>query len=88
MTRQQWTDAPQKRWLDARLAAFVDAQQKKTTATAFFPEVHREWHEAFPTPPPTDDEIRKVGGDVEAATAAKRKYWERVGHTRYNSFCE
>lgn len=78
MTRAPWTTPQQMQWLEARLPGFIDAQQKKTTATVFFPDIQKAWQKAFPTPEPTDEDIEKADGNRDVAVAKNRKFWERV----------
>lgn len=70
-------------WLEARVPAFVEAQQNKTTSTTFFPEAHKEWAEQFPTPEPTENEVEDAKGNMAAAVAKKHKFWEKVSDFHY-----
>lgn len=65
-------------WLEARVPGFVEAQQNKTTSTTFFPETHKSWEEAFPTPEPTEKDVEVAGGNRTAAAAKIHKFWENV----------
>lgn len=86
MTRASWADDVQRKWLESRVPAFVEAQQNKSTSTTFFPDTHKAWQEAFPTPEPTEKEIEESKGNRAAAVAKKRKYWEKVS-TRCRMGC-
>lgn len=77
MTRAPWPTPAQLTWLEGRLPAFVDAQQKKTTSSVFFPETHKLWQASFPTPEPTETEIEEAKG-IDEAVAQKKKFWEWV----------
>jgi len=74
----KWTTTEQENWLKQRLQLFKDTQTTKTTASQFFPEVHKEWRKSWPVQPPTVDDIAKAGGNVEKATVDKRKAVEDV----------
>lgn len=71
MTRRKWTSADQEEWLKARIARFSDAQVNKTTTKEFFPEILKEWREAWPCPGPTPVEIAQAGS-VEKAIQKRR----------------
>lgn len=76
MTRKAWTTEPQKRWLEARLAAFREAQHAKTTATVFFPQTLKAFKEKWPVDPPTEE---VAGADsIEMATAKMNKALNNV----------
>ncbi|KAI0245296.1 hypothetical protein BJV78DRAFT_1092302, partial [Lactifluus subvellereus] len=85
-----WTTAEQWAWLEGLIPAFVQAQQEKSTGT-FFEDTYNEWHEKWPTPAPTEDDIRHAKGSTEKALAVKRKimdnrikFWFH-NHTRGSS---
>jgi hypothetical protein len=78
MTRKAWTTDPQKEWLEARLAAFREAQHAKTTATVFFPQKQKAFKEEWPVEPPTEQEIADAGS-TEKATSIKNKAIDTVG---------
>jgi hypothetical protein len=71
MTRRKWTTDNQEEWLKSHLARFSDAQANKTTTKEFFPEILKEWREAWPCPEPTPEEIAQAG-TAEKATQKKR----------------
>jgi hypothetical protein len=71
MTRRKWTTTDQEEWLKSYLADFGNAQANKTTTKQFFPEILKEWRNAWPTPGPTPEEIRQAES-VEKATQKKR----------------
>jgi hypothetical protein len=79
MTRKAWTTDPQKAWLESRLAAFPEAQQKKTTMTVFFPQTQKAFKEEWPVEPPTDKEIADAGS-IEKARANKNKALDTVSN--------
>lgn len=78
MTRAAWPTPEQKAWLEARVPAFIDAQQKKITSTLFFPLTHKEWQQQFPTLPPDEKELEEAKGNLDIAVAKKKKFWENV----------
>ena len=71
MTRRKWTSGNQEEWLKSRIARFINVQVNKTTTKEFFPEILKEWREAWPCPGPTLEEIAQAGS-VEKATQKKR----------------
>lgn len=71
MTRQKWTTANQEEWLKSHISKFSDAQVNKTTTKEFFPELLKEWRDAWPCPGPTPEEIAQAGS-IEKATQKKR----------------
>ena len=79
MGKRRWTTTEQRDWLEARIPAFTEAQQTKSTGS-FFPEVHRAWRESWPVPAPTEDEIRQWGS-AEIATAKLVKRAQEVGYS-------
>ncbi|KAI0245466.1 hypothetical protein BJV78DRAFT_1287779 [Lactifluus subvellereus] len=90
MGKKQWTTAEQWAWLEGLIPAFVQAQQEKSTGT-FFEDTYNEWHEKWPTPAPTEDDIRHAKGSAEKVLAVKRKimdnrikFWFH-NHTRGSS---
>jgi hypothetical protein len=79
MTRKAWTTEPQREWLEARLAAFREAQHAKTTASVFFPQSQKAFKEEWPVEPPTNEEIADAGS-IEKATANKNKTLNTVSN--------
>ena len=71
MTRCKWTSGDQEEWLKSHIPRFSDAQVNKTTTKEIFPEILKEWREAWPCPGPTPEEIAQAGS-VEKATQKKR----------------
>lgn len=67
----------QKEWLEARLAAFREAQGQKTVMKQFFPEILKAWKEEWPIPLPTVEEISEAGS-LQKAKAIKTKSQETV----------
>ena len=87
MTRKAWTTNTQKEWLEARLAAFREAQNAKTTATVFFPQNQKAFKEKWPIEPLTEKEIADAGS-IEKATANKNKALDSVSNKQtYLSTC-
>ena len=82
MTRQKWTTNEQHEWLEARKAAFVEANQKKNAAKEFFPLVIKEFREKWPVPTATPEEINEAGS-VEIATKVKRDKYDKVCTSYY-----
>ena len=80
MGKRRWTTTEQRDWLEARIPAFTEAQQTKSAASTFFPDVHKEWRESWPTPAPSEDEI-KQWGSAEIAEAKLAKRAQEVSHT-------
>jgi hypothetical protein len=80
MTRKAWTTEPQREWLEARLAAFREAQHTKTTSTTFFPQTQKSFKDDWPVEPPTNEEITDAGGSIEKATANKNKALNSVSN--------
>jgi hypothetical protein len=77
MGKKPWTTEEQRAWLDALIPAFVQAQQEKATL-AFFEGAYSTWHEKWPTPAPTEGEIKSAKGSAEKALACKLKAAESV----------
>ncbi|KAF9470708.1 hypothetical protein BDN70DRAFT_764711, partial [Pholiota conissans] len=71
-----WTTDEEFAWLKERIPAYLEAQEKNTTQ-AFFSNVHKEWDDHFQLPGPTEDEIKKAKGNVEAAERIKQKAAEK-----------
>ena len=73
MTWQKWTTTEQEDWLKGQIAAFIETQVNKTTASAFFPETLKDWRKAWPTPEPTPEEAAtlKIPGEVTKKKRAK-----------------
>jgi hypothetical protein len=78
MGKRRWTTTDQRKWLEARIPAFVKAQDDKTTSTVFFPETHKAWQKEWPTEPPTEQEVKDAKGDAQKALAIKTKTTEDV----------
>lgn len=72
MTRRKWTTDVQGNWLATHLDAFAEAQSKKTTKD-FFQKIIKEWHEAFPVPDPTPEEVTKGKNREEIIKKKKNK---------------
>ena len=71
MARKHWTTPNQRKWLEALLPVFVEAQEKGTVK-AFYPQVYEDWEKEFPYPEPTDAETQKAGSIEQAKRAQKR----------------
>ena len=72
MGKKRWTTPEQRASLKPLIPAFIHAQEVKTTGT-FFEDTYSAWPEKWPTPAPTEAEIKKAKGIVEMAVASKRK---------------
>jgi hypothetical protein len=78
MGKRHWTTTDQQKWLEARIPAFVKAQDDKTTSTVFFPKTHKAWQNEWPTEPLTEQEVKDVKGDAQKALVIKTKMMEDV----------
>jgi hypothetical protein len=79
MTRKAWTTEAQRGWLEARLAAFREAQHTKKTTSVFFPQTQKAFKDEWPLDPPTNEELAEANGSMEKATADKNKALNSVG---------
>jgi len=70
MTRRKWTTDEQADWLSKQLDKFTASHAKKTMSTEFFPQVLKEWHQKWPVPNATPQEI---AGAKNADDAMKKK---------------
>jgi hypothetical protein len=77
MGKKRWTTPEQQAWLEGHVAAFVQAQQEKTTGT-FFKDTYSQWYKRWPTAAPTEDEIEDVEGNIEKACTCKHKAIDNV----------
>jgi hypothetical protein len=77
MTRKRWTTDSQEEWLKARIAAFLEAHQKKTVSKDFFPIVMKEFRDQWPVPPLTTEETA-AEPTVEQAMKIKRQKYDQV----------
>lgn len=77
MTRRKWTTSAQGEWLQGHLEAFMAAQTTKKTTTEFFPQILKEWHQAWPVPDATPEEISKAK-NAEDAMKKKRNDCDNV----------
>jgi hypothetical protein len=68
MTKKKWAMKEQEEWLEERMAAFVQAQQTKTTGQ-FFTSVYDAWHEKYPSANPSDKQLASANGDMTKARA-------------------
>jgi hypothetical protein len=78
MPKPRWTTPAQRTWLEARITAFTESQEKELTTKVFYPELYKEWEKTFPSEPPSTTELEKAGGDLEKAIAKKKKFMETV----------
>ena len=78
MGKRRWTTPDQRKWLEAHIPEFVQAQKEKTTSSIFFPDVHRAWQEQWPIGLPTPEEVQEAGGDNAVALTRKTKATEEV----------
>ena len=76
MGKKRWTTEEQRAWLEARVPAFIEAQEKKTASSTFFPETHKAWRELWPTPAPTEADISKWETEENARTQLRKKMAE------------
>lgn len=72
MTRRKWTTDAQGNWLAGHLDTFVAALSNKTTRD-FFPKIIKDWHEAWPVPDPTPEEVAKAKNIEDAIKKKKNK---------------
>jgi hypothetical protein len=77
MGKKAWTTDSQRTWLEAEIPGFLEAQQSKGVAL-FLKELSNRWEAKWPTPSPTEEEIKKSKGVEEKAEATKRKFTENV----------
>jgi len=78
MGKRCWMTPDQRKWLEARIPEFVQAQKDKTTSSIFFPGIHGAWQQQWPIEPPTPDEVQHAKGDENVALALKTKATEEV----------
>ena len=77
MGKKPWTTEEQRSWLEARIPAFVQAQQEKATA-GFFEDTYSKWHKKWPTPAPAKGDIKGGKGIADKILASKQKAAENV----------
>jgi hypothetical protein len=77
MTRKRWTTDSQDEWLKARIAAFLEAHQKKKLSKDFFPVVVKEFRDQWPVAPLTAAESA-AGPNAEQALKVKRQKYDQV----------
>jgi hypothetical protein len=77
MGNRAWTTPEQRTWLESQIPDFVRAQQDRTVGL-FLKDIYNRWEEKWPTPPPTEAEVKRVKGNIEKASAIKRKGTEGV----------
>ena len=78
MPKPRWTTPAQRQWLEDRIPAFTEAQEKGLTTKIFYPDLYAAWDRDFSLEPPSAIEIQEAKGDLEAARTAKRKFMEIV----------
>jgi hypothetical protein len=78
MPKPRWTTSAQRAWLEERIPAFTESQENDQTTTVFYPELYVAWEKSFALEPPSATELEKAGGDLEKATATKKKFMETV----------
>ena len=76
MGKKRWTTEEQRAWLEARVPAFIEAQEKKMASSTFFPETHKAWRELWPTPTPTKADISKWEMEENTHTQLRKKMAE------------
>lgn len=74
MTRAKWTTDEQEAWLNSHMTAFLAANQTKSAAKVFFPNVVKEFREKWPLPPLTPEEIKDAGNAEFALRVQKSKH--------------
>ncbi|KZT02134.1 uncharacterized protein LAESUDRAFT_618476, partial [Laetiporus sulphureus 93-53] len=85
-----WTSELQKKWLEDKRTAFLNAQETKTTS-AFMSSTSEAWFGKFGIDPPTAKELQQANGSKEAANVIvtekmkKRLRWWFDNHTRITS---
>jgi hypothetical protein len=77
MTRSTWATEEQDVWLKSRIAAFLDAHQKKTLSKEFFPVVVKEFRDKWPPGEPTAEEVADASS-IEEANKIKRTKYDKV----------
>jgi hypothetical protein len=86
MPKPRWTTPAQRAWLEERIPAFNEAQEKGITTKIFYPQLYTAWDRAFNPQPPSAAEIKDAGGNLERAKAKKRKFMEIVSFfTKFES---
>lgn len=73
MTRRKWTTDEQGEWLNKQLDKFTASMAKKTTSTEFFPQVLKEWHQKWPVPNTTPEEIAAAKNADDAMKKKRNK---------------
>jgi hypothetical protein len=81
MGKRPWTTQDQRDWLEALIPNFIQAQAD-LKSTVFLKNIYKEWHAKWPTPAPTEDEIKAAKGKTEKALVDKKKAAENVRITR------
>ena len=77
MGRPPWASSEQTVWLEARVRGFVTAQHDDTV-DEWLASVYTEWFNFFPLAAPTEKDVAKAGGNVDAARASNVAYRKRV----------
>jgi len=71
MPKKQWTTPNQRKWLEALLPDFVEAQENGSTRV-FYQKVYEDWRKEFQPTQPTEAEVQKVGSAEQAKWVQKR----------------
>jgi len=77
MGKKRWTTPEQQVWLEELIPEFVQAQQDKVSRS-FCKDTYDKWHEKWPTPSLTAEEVRRAKGNAEKALNTKLKMVENV----------
>lgn len=77
MTHTTWADQEQHDWLEAHKAKFIEANQRRAAAKEFFPNTVKEFHEKWPVPTVSPEEIEKAGS-IELTMKNKCKRYDKV----------
>jgi len=72
MVCKPWTTPQEREWLTSHIPAFHESQEQKT-GKDFYTKVCKEWEEAFPSQPLSDDAIAKAGSEEKALQGRKQK---------------
>ena len=75
---KKWTTPEQEAWLKDRMPTFIATQKTRTSVSAFYPELHKEWRKNWPDPQPTEKEIQDADGNLERAMKMKQTHMDEV----------
>ena len=77
MPKKSWVTKEQQEWLFDQLSDLRKAQDARTVPT-FFERIYREFHDEWPVPSLTPEEIAGAGGEEEKVRTTKEKASEAV----------